>query len=132
MTSLVEGRLIVCVLLLLVCDDMVRTSCSRRRPSRSSWRTRKGRRGALLTGTRLQGHGGRLREVQNWIGGSDHNPCSAAFVPPPPGYGEPLMIDLVAFANSSALSAVAQAALAHAQFETIHPSSTGTDVPAGP
>jgi Fic family protein len=75
----------------------------------------------LLTGTRLETHGGRLREVQNWIGGSDYNPCSAAFVPPPPELVEALMVDLVAFSNSRALPAVAQAALAHAQFETIHP-----------
>jgi Fic family protein len=75
----------------------------------------------LLTGTRLEAHGGRLREVQNWIGGSDYNPCSAAFVPPPPELVEALMLDLVAFSNSRGLPAVAQAALAHAQFETIHP-----------
>ena len=75
----------------------------------------------LLAGTRLQAHGGRLREVQNWIGGSEYNPCSAAFVPPPPELVEALMVDLVAFSNSQRLPAVAQAALAHAQFETIHP-----------
>ncbi len=75
----------------------------------------------LLAGTRLDAHGGRLREVQNWIGGSDYNPCRAAFVPPPPELVEALMVDLVAFSNSHGLPAVAQAALAHAQFETIHP-----------
>jgi len=37
----------------------------------------------LLVGTRLQEHAGRIRTEQNWIGGSDYNPCSAAFVPPP-------------------------------------------------
>jgi len=75
----------------------------------------------LLAGTRLEAHGGRLREVQNWIGGSDYNPCSAAFVPAPPELVEELMVDLVAFSNSNSLPAVAQAAVAHAQFETIHP-----------
>jgi len=75
----------------------------------------------LLAGTRLEAHGGRLREVQNWIGGSDFNPCSAAFVPAPPELVEQLMVDLVAFSNSDTLPAVAQAAVAHAQFETIHP-----------
>src|ERR1035437_6039391 len=75
----------------------------------------------LLAGTRLEAHGGRLREVQNWIGGSDYNPCSAAFVPAPPELVEHLMVDLVAFSNSDTLPAVAQAAVAHAQFETIHP-----------
>src|SRR5487761_2600294 len=38
----------------------------------------------LLVGTRLEEHGGHYRDVQNWIGGSSYNPCSASFVPPPP------------------------------------------------
>jgi Fic family protein len=75
----------------------------------------------LLSGTRIEGYGGRFRENQNWIGGSAYNPCSAAFVPPPPEYVEGLIADLVAFANEDSLPAVAQAAIAHAQFETIHP-----------
>lgn len=75
----------------------------------------------LLAGTRLAEHGGRLRKVQNWIGGSDYNPCSAGFVPAPPDLVPDLMADLVAFVNSDSLPAVAQAAMAHAQFETIHP-----------
>ena len=75
----------------------------------------------LLIGTRLEEYGGRFREKQNWIGGSAYNPCSAAFVPPPPEYVEGLIVDLVAFSNEDSLPAVAQAAIAHAQFETIHP-----------
>jgi Fic family protein len=75
----------------------------------------------LLAGTRLQEHGGRFRTVQNWIGGSSYNPCSAAFVPPPPENVPDLMGDLCAFANQDDLPAIAQAAIAHAQFETIHP-----------
>ena len=75
----------------------------------------------LLSGTRLEEHGGRVRTVQNWIGGSGHNPCSAAFVPPPPEDVPALLDDLVAFCNDDALPALAQAAIAHAQFETIHP-----------
>ncbi|MGW4770200.1 Fic family protein [Nocardia sp. NPDC004278] len=75
----------------------------------------------LLAGTRLAQHGGCLRDVQNWIGGSSFNPCSAAFVPPPPEYVPELIEDLIAFCNSDDLPAVAQAAIAHAQFETIHP-----------
>jgi Fic family protein len=75
----------------------------------------------LLAGTHLAHYGGGLREVQNWIGGSDYNPCSAAFVPPPAERVDSLMQDLCAFANTDDLPAVAQAAIAHAQFETIHP-----------
>ncbi len=75
----------------------------------------------LLTGTRLEDHAGMVRTEQNWIGGSDYNPCSAAFVPPPPEDVGELLADLCKFANSDDLPAVAQAAMAHAQFETIHP-----------
>jgi Fic family protein len=75
----------------------------------------------LLEGTRVEEHGGHERDEQNWIGGSSFNPCSAAFVPPPPEHVKRLLEDLCKFANSDDLPAVAQAAIAHAQFETIHP-----------
>lgn len=75
----------------------------------------------LLAGTTLDKQAGRIRAEQNWIGGSSYNPCSAAFVPPPPERVHELLEDLCAFCNSDSLPAVAQAALAHAQFETIHP-----------
>ena len=75
----------------------------------------------ILAGTRLQKHGGRIRAVQNWIGGSSYNPCSAVFVPPPPEAVPGLLDDLLAFCNDDGLPALAQAAIAHAQFETIHP-----------
>jgi Fic family protein len=68
---------------------------------------------------------GALRTRQNWIGGSDYNPCSAAFVPPPHELVPELMADLCSFCNEDTLPAVAQAALAHAQFETIHPFADG-------
>ena len=64
---------------------------------------------------------GVLRTRQNWIGGNDYNPCGAAFVPPPPEHVEGLLADLVRFCNDESLPPLAQAALAHAQFETIHP-----------
>lgn len=75
----------------------------------------------LVAGTLLERHGGRVRDEQNWIGGSSHNPCSAAFVPPTPERVPNLLEDLCAFCNHDALPAIAQAAIAHAQFETIHP-----------
>ena len=75
----------------------------------------------LLAGTNIDEHGGRIRKVQNWIGGSSYNPCSAAFVPPPPEIVATLLEDLCAFCNEDSLPALAQAAIAHAQFETIHP-----------
>lgn len=75
----------------------------------------------LLDGTRLQEYGGHLRYEQNWIGGSSYNPCSASFVPPPEGAVRDLLTDLCAFCNGDDLPAIVQAAMAHAQFETIHP-----------
>lgn len=75
----------------------------------------------LLAGTYLDSYAGHVRETQNWIGGSDYNPCSAAYVPPPPEHVSELLGDLCAFCNTDELPAVAQAAIAHAQFETIHP-----------
>jgi len=79
----------------------------------------------LLSGTRLAPHAGRIRAEQNWIGGSSYNPCSADFVPPPPEMVAPLLEDLCEFCNGDSLPAVAQAAVAHAQFETIHPFADG-------
>jgi Fic family protein len=79
----------------------------------------------LLENTRQARYAGKPREQQNWIGGSEYNPCSAVFVPPPPGLVPKLMEDLCAFCNAESLPAVAQAAVAHAQFETIHPFADG-------
>jgi Fic family protein len=64
---------------------------------------------------------GVIRTRQNWIGGNDYNPCEAAFVPPPPDDVGRLLDDLVTFCNNVSLPPLAQAAFAHAQFETIHP-----------
>jgi Fic family protein len=75
----------------------------------------------LLAGARLEQYGGRIRDEQNWIGGSSYNPCSAEFVPPPPENMKDLLDDLCRFCNTDELPATAQAAIAHAQFETIHP-----------
>lgn len=81
--------------------------------------------GQLMANSPLAAHAGKLREQQNWIGGSDYNPCSAAFVPPPPELVPDLLDDLCAFCDDDSLPAVAQAAIAHAQFETVHPFADG-------
>ena len=75
----------------------------------------------LLAGTRLEDHGGSVRRVQNWLGGGDYNSCSSSFVPPPPEDVPELLDDLTGCCNDDSLPALAQAAVAHAQFETIHP-----------
>lgn len=67
--------------------------------------------------------GGVLRQEQNWIRGQ--TPCVAEFVPPPPEDVARLIADLVEFLNSEDLPPLVQAAIAHAQFETIHPFQDG-------
>lgn len=66
-----------------------------------------------------------LREVQNWIGVSRWTPIGAAFVPPDPARVPGLMSDLVNYLNGGAHSPLIQAAVVHAQFETIHPFTDG-------
>jgi Fic family protein len=68
---------------------------------------------------------GRIRKSQNWIGGNDYNPCGADFVPPPPEEVKRLLADLCRAINDDILPPLAQAALVHAQFETIHPFDDG-------
>jgi Fic family protein len=64
---------------------------------------------------------GEFRTSQNWIGGS--RPGNALFVPPPPDRVEECMAELERFLNDepSRTPPLEKAALAHLQFETIHP-----------
>jgi Fic family protein len=63
---------------------------------------------------------GEFRTSQNWIGGT--RPGNARFVPPPPQDVEPCMAALERFLHDPAApGALVKAALAHVQFETIHP-----------
>lgn len=78
---------------------------------------------ALIGGETLRGkpYAGVVRDEQNWIGGNDRNPVGATFVPPPPEYVLPLLNDLEKFIARGDLDPLSQAAIAHGQFETIHP-----------
>lgn len=64
---------------------------------------------------------GQFRRTQNWLGGS--SPTNATFLPPPPEYVEPLMANLESFIHDDDihLPILVRAAMAHVQFETIHP-----------
>jgi Fic family protein len=64
---------------------------------------------------------GEFRRIQNWLGGP--TPADARFVPPPPQDVADAVADLERFVHdeTSDLPLLAKAALAHAQFETIHP-----------
>ena len=78
----------------------------------------------LFDGTADARIAGRIRDRQNWIGPRD-NPWGAVFIPVPEEDVQPLLQDLCAFLLREDLPAIAQAALAHAQFETIHPFEDG-------
>lgn len=64
---------------------------------------------------------GEFRRSQNWIGGS--RPGNAVFVPPPPEYVQECMgqLELFLHDHTERTPALVKAALAHVQFETIHP-----------
>jgi Fic family protein len=79
----------------------------------------------LLEGTSESRFAGVIRTDQNWIGGRGTSPADAAFVPPPPDRVPQLLQDLVSFVSRDDIPAVVQAAVAHAQFETIHPFGDG-------
>ena len=68
---------------------------------------------------------GRVRGTQNWVGINASSPSGAEFVPPPARFVPELLGDLCAFVEREDLPEIAQAAVAHAQFETIHPYGDG-------
>lgn len=70
-------------------------------------------------------YAGRLRNMQNWIGGSDYSPRDALYVPPAPERVDELMEDLLAYLNRDDVPVLIQATIAHAQFESIHPFTDG-------
>ncbi len=65
-----------------------------------------------------------IRTIQNRIGGT--SVIDAEFVPPPPGYLDGFLLDLVDFINEHHhVTPIVAAAFAHAQFETLHPFADG-------
>lgn len=68
---------------------------------------------------------GRWRAEQVWVGGSSYGPHLAEFIPPHHTRVHASITDLIAFATRSDLPALPHVALAHAQFETIHPFTDG-------
>lgn len=80
--------------------------------------------GALLGPTAPE-IAGRWRDQQVWIGGSDLGPHQAVFVPPAHHRVPAAIDDLVAFIERDDVPTLSHAAIAHAQFETIHPFPDG-------
>lgn len=68
---------------------------------------------------------GRFRQVAVWVGGTMLGPHLADYVGPPAEKVPDLIEDLVKFCGRRDLPAMVQIAIAHAQFETIHPFNDG-------
>jgi Fic family protein len=76
----------------------------------------------LMTG--VQGHQaapGRFRKIQNWIGKPGSPIATASYIPPPPGEIGPCLSAWEKFLHESTLPPLVTIALAHYQFEAIHP-----------
>jgi len=64
---------------------------------------------------------GQFRTIQNWIGKPGSTLQTASFIPPPPGEVERSLAEWESFLHASELPPLATIALAHYQFEAIHP-----------
>lgn len=74
----------------------------------------------LLSGTRGSSKlPGEFRRSQNWIGGT--RPGNALFVPPPVDYLNECLGNFENFLHDTSLPILIKIAIAHLQFETIHP-----------
>lgn len=74
--------------------------------------------------TGVQGHQaapGRFRRIQNWIGKPGSTVATASYIPPPPGEVEPCLAAWEKSLHESTLPPLVTIALAHYQFEAIHP-----------
>lgn len=76
----------------------------------------------LMDGTPIAGS---LRQELVWVGTSAVTPRGAAHVAPQPQLVRPALEDLLVFMERRDFPAIAQVAIAHAQFEGIHPFADG-------
>ena len=80
----------------------------------------------LMTGVRGdQASPGHFRDTQNWIGRPGSGPAQATYVPPPPGLVMSCLDAWEKFLHDRSLPPLVQIALAHYQFEAIHPFRDG-------
>lgn len=66
-------------------------------------------------------HAGRYREQLVWVGSSPVTPIGASHIAPQAHYVSAAIEDVIEFMQRDDLQVIAQAAIAHAQFETVHP-----------
>lgn len=72
-----------------------------------------------------QRYAGVIRDVQNWIGGSQFSPRNADYIPPAPHAVKASIKDLFSATARRDLEPIVLASLIHAQFESIHPFTDG-------
>jgi Fic family protein len=80
---------------------------------------------AALVGEHQPNIAGSWRTQQVWIGSSSYGPHTASFVPPHHDRVPAAIDDLITFMRRDDIPVLAHAAIAHAQFETIHPFPDG-------
>jgi Fic family protein len=68
---------------------------------------------------------GHFRKIQNWIGLPGSTPATASYVPPPPRQVRSCLMAWEKFVSASDLPPLVTIALAHYQFEAIHPFRDG-------
>jgi Fic family protein len=79
----------------------------------------------LFDGVLVPFEPGVVRDRQNWIGTRTDTPVGADFIPGPPELLDDRLRDLANFIDRVDVAPLTQAAIAHAQFETIHPYPDG-------
>ncbi len=72
---------------------------------------------------------GRFRNEQVWVGGTGYSPHGASHIAPHHSRIPAAIDDLVQFTERQDLGGLTHIAVAHAQFETIYPSSDGNGRP---
>jgi len=80
---------------------------------------------AALLSDSTSGTTGSFRDEPVWIGGSDYGPHGALFIPPRHERIVAAIEDLISFIDRDDVPVLVHAAIAHAQFETIHPFTDG-------
>lgn len=82
-------------------------------------------RALLETQAGWDAYAGRYRDELVWVGGSSAGPRNASHVGPQPELVRPAIMDALDFLSRNDLPVILQCAIAHAQFETIHPFADG-------
>lgn len=75
----------------------------------------------LKSGRGSSRNSGEFRKVQNWIGVGKLTSSDTVFIPPPPTKLDECFSEFESFVNDYEMPTLLKTALAHVQFETLHP-----------